>query len=48
MVGKVVGVSVSQRRTDPKKKDGKGFLQIVKIIQRGEVSVENPVRGVID
>jgi MOSC domain-containing protein YiiM len=27
MVGKVVGVCVSERRTDPKKNVGKGFLQ---------------------
>jgi len=27
MVGKVVGVCMSQRRTDPKKNVGKGFLQ---------------------
>jgi MOSC domain-containing protein YiiM len=27
MVGKVVGVCISQRRTDPKKNAGKGFLQ---------------------
>jgi MOSC domain-containing protein YiiM len=27
MVGKVVGVCISQRRTDPKKNVGKGFLQ---------------------